>query len=70
MPASQQGVSIITVFLCKYCHKTFIIDLEKHEINSALWETCPECLGKIQRGDMELEEAVKEGAAKGEAWFT
>ena len=23
-----------------------------------------------QRGDMELKEAVKEGAAKGEAWFT
>jgi hypothetical protein len=30
-----------------------------------------ECLAKIiLRGDMELKEAVKESAAKGEAWFT
>ena len=60
----------MTIFLCKYCHKTFIIDLEKEKVNSALWETCPECLAKIQRGDMKLEKAVKESAAKGEAWFT
>jgi Zn-finger nucleic acid-binding protein len=61
----------MTIFLCKYCHKTFIIDLEKHEVNSVLWDICPECLAKIiLRGDMELKEAVKESAAKGEAWFT
>jgi len=60
----------MTAFLCKYCHKTFIIDLEKHEVNSALWETCPDCLGKIQRGDKMVSDAVKEEAKKGESWFT
>jgi hypothetical protein len=59
----------MTLFLCKYCHKTFIIDLEKHEINSALWETCPDCLAKIQRGDEMVSDAVKKDVAS-EQWFT
>jgi hypothetical protein len=59
----------MTLFLCKYCHKTFIIDLEKHEVNSVLWDICPECLAKIQRGDEMVSDAVKKDVAS-EQWFT
>jgi DNA-directed RNA polymerase subunit RPC12/RpoP len=59
----------MTVFLCKYCGKTFIVDLEKHEVNSALWQTCPDCLGKIQRGDEMVSDAVKKDTEP-EVWFT
>jgi hypothetical protein len=59
-----------TVLKCRYCLKTFEIDLEVEKINTALLQTCPDCLGKIQRGEpVQEEQKPVQEEQKTEMWF-
>ncbi len=61
---------MVTVLKCRYCLKTFEIDLEVEKINTSLLQTCPECLGKIQRGEpLPGEQKPAEKAPATETWF-
>ena len=47
-----------------------MIDLEVEKINTSLLQTCPECLGKIQRGEpLPNEQSSVEKAPAAETWF-
>ena len=47
-----------------------MIDLEVEKINTSLLQTCPECLGKIQRGEpLPGEQKPAEKAPATETWF-
>ena len=60
----------LTVLKCRYCLKTFEIDLEVEKINTSLLQTCPECLGKIQRGEpLPNEQKPTEKTPAAETWF-
>ena len=59
---------MVTVLKCRYCLKTFEIDLEVEKINTSLLQTCPECLGKIQRGES-LPNEQKSAENTGAMWF-
>jgi DNA-directed RNA polymerase subunit RPC12/RpoP len=59
-----------TVLKCQHCLKTFEIDLEVEKINTSLLQTCPKCLGKIQRGEpLPDEQRPAEKAPATETWF-
>ena len=59
---------MVTVLKCRYCLKTFEIDLEVEKINTSLLQTCPDCLGKIQRGEP-LPNEQKPAENTGAMWF-
>jgi len=60
----------LTVLECEYCWVIFEIDLPLDRINPVLRVICPDCLSKIQRGDLLLKEVVKEAAQESDEWFT
>jgi len=61
---------MVTVLKCIHCLETFVIDLEVEKINTYLLQTCPDCLGKIQRGEpLPNEQKMAEKAPATETWF-
>jgi hypothetical protein len=55
---------------CEYCRVFFEIDLLLDRINPVLRVICPDCLSKIQRGDLHLKETVQQEAPTTDEWFT
>jgi len=60
----------MTVLLCEYCRIIFEVDLPRDKINPVLLGICPDCLSKIQRGDLLLKEVVKREDEEPGEWFT
>jgi len=61
---------MVTVLKCRHCLKTFEIDLEVEKINTSLFQTCPDCLSKIQRGEpLPDEKNPQEQPKEAPRWF-
>ena len=61
---------MVTVLKCRHCSNTFMIDLEVEKINTALLQTCPDCLEKMQKGESLPDEyKSEENTKETQKWF-